>query len=54
MDWQRGKPYTFTDADFDELIRTGEPFLFARKFSYAAWPGVVDRLFALFGESAET
>ena len=53
VDWQRGKPYTFTDADFDELIHTGEPYLFARKFSYAAHPGVVDRLFAWFGEGGE-
>ena len=53
VDWRRGKPYTFTDADFDELIHTGEPYLFARKFSYSAWPGVVDRLFAWFGEGGE-
>ena len=53
VDWRRGKPYTFTDGDFDELIHTGEPYLFARKFSYSAHPGVVDRLFAWFGEGGE-
>ena len=53
VDWRRGKPYTFTDEDFDELIRAGEPYLFARKFSYTAHPGVVDRLFAFYGEGGE-
>lgn len=30
MDWTRGKPYTFTRDEFEELTRT--PYLFARKF----------------------
>ena len=51
IDWDRGKPYTFTDGDFDELIRTAPGFLFARKFDYSASPAVVDRLFAYFSSS---
>ncbi len=45
IDWTRGKPYTFTDDDYDELIQAGPECLFARKFDYARYPGVVDRLF---------
>lgn len=48
IDWKRGKPYTFTDSDYEELIRTADGYLFARKFDYAASPGVVDRLFEHF------
>lgn len=48
IDWKRGKPYTFTDGDYDELIGTADGYLFARKFDYAASPGVVDRLFDHF------
>ena len=48
IDWQRGRPYTFTDSDYDELIHTGPGYLFARKFDYNAFPGVVDRLFEHF------
>ncbi len=50
IDWERGSPYTFRDEDFDELIHTGPDCLFARKFDYAASPGVVDRLFEYFGK----
>ena len=50
VDWVRGKPYTFTDGDYEELISLGEPYLFARKFDYSAQSAVVDRLFAHFGE----
>ena len=49
IDWERGSPYTFTDADYDELISTGPDYLFARKFDYAAAPDLVDRLFEHFG-----
>ncbi|MBR6113871.1 MAG: hypothetical protein IKQ10_01690 [Oscillospiraceae bacterium] len=49
IDWERGSPYTFTDSDFDELAAAGPDFLFARKFDYDRYPGVVDRLFARFG-----
>ena len=54
IDWKRGNPYTFGNGDFDELASAGPDHLFARKFDYSAAPEVVDRLFALFGESAET
>lgn len=33
IDWQRGHPYVWQDADFDELMASGA--LFARKFSCA-------------------
>lgn len=36
IDWKRGNPYTFTEQDFDELIK-GE-FLFARKFDMKSIP----------------
>ena len=50
IDWRRGKPYTFTNGDYEELVNTGPDYLFARKFSYNADPNVVDRLFAHFSE----
>ena len=50
IDWTRGRPYVFTDGDWEELLETDPWCLFARKFDYRAWPGVVDRLFAYFGE----
>ena len=53
IDWDRGSPYTFTDSDLDELLHTGPDYLFARKFDYAASPGVVDRLFEVFGGEGE-
>ena len=49
IDWYRGKPYVFTDGDYEELIAAPEPYLFARKFSYRDAPGVVDALFEHFG-----
>ena len=49
IDWKRGKPYVFTDDDFDELIHTGPDYLFARKFDCAH--AVADRLFDWFGEN---
>ncbi len=48
VDWKRGRPYTFTDADYDELVSLGPDWLFARKFDYRSAPGVVDRLFEHF------
>lgn len=50
IDWRRGNPYTFTDGDFEELVNAGPDYLFARKFDYSAFPGIVDRLFAYFSE----
>ena len=49
IDWQRGNPYTFTDADLAELLSTPETALFARKFDYRSAPAVVDALFDHFG-----
>lgn len=41
VDWERGRPYVWQEADFDELMHA--PALFARKFS-AASPGLLRRL----------
>ena len=49
VDWKRGSPYTFTDADLAELLSTPETALFARKFDYRSAPAVVDALFDRFG-----
>lgn len=49
IDWERGNPYTFTDADLAELLSTPETALFARKFDYRSAPAVVDALFDHFG-----
>lgn len=49
VDWKRGNPYTFTDADLAELLSTPETALFARKFDYRSAPAVVDALFDRFG-----
>ena len=48
IDWNRGKPYTFTDDDFEELIHTPENILFARKFTCSAEKHVADRVFDFF------
>ena len=50
IDWYRGKPYVFTDRDYEELLSAGEPYLFARKFSYKDSPWVIDTLFEHFGK----
>ena len=34
IDWDRGKPYTFTEEDFDEVINS--ECMFARKFDYCS------------------
>ncbi len=49
IDWQRGNPYTFTNADLGELLAAPETALFARKFDYRSNPGIVDALFDHFG-----
>ena len=49
IDWYRGKPYVFTDGDYEELLSAGEPYLFARKFSYKDSPRLIDALFEHFG-----
>ena len=52
IDWQRGKPYSFRNGDYEELASTPDEYLFARTFEYCATAEVVDRLFAHFGEEA--
>lgn len=42
IDWKRGKPYTFTDADYEELVNSNR--LFARKFDEYVSKNVVDRI----------
>ncbi len=42
IDWERGKPYVFTDDDYEELIHCDR--MFARKFDYERYPQIVDRL----------
>ena len=51
IDWQRGEPYTFRDEDLEELLHTGEDYLFARKFDYKNAPTVVDALFEHYSYS---
>lgn len=41
IDWKRGSPYTWAEADFDELMHSSA--LFARKFSSAS-PALLQRL----------
>lgn len=43
VDWERGKPYTFSDEDFDLLMSSNN--LFARKFDYSKNPEIVDHIF---------
>ena len=50
IDWRRGNPYTFTDADLEELLSAGPEYLFARKFDYKTSPHVVDALFSSLAE----
>lgn len=40
IDWNRGKPYTWTGKELDELLSTGN--LFARKFSTAKDKSIID------------
>lgn len=43
IDWERGRPYTFIDEDYDILMTSNK--LFARKFDYKKSPGIVDHIF---------
>lgn len=40
IDWERGKPYTFTIEDYDMLIHS--PDLFARKFDENIDSDIID------------
>lgn len=42
IDWTRGEPYTYTEADYDMLMESG--CLFARKFDYDKAPALVQRI----------
>lgn len=43
IDWKRGKPYTWKDTDYDELMASD--YLFARKFDEQVDDGIVDRIY---------
>lgn len=43
MDWQRGRPYTFREGDYDLVINSG--LLFARKFEDQTDRKIVDLIF---------
>ena len=43
VDWTRGEPYTFTEADYDELMNCG--CIFARKFDIHRHPQICRRIF---------
>lgn len=42
IDWRRGKPYTWSSHDFDELVTSDA--LFARKFSSSKDKDIIDRI----------
>jgi hypothetical protein len=42
IDWTRGKPYTYTDEDYDMLMESG--CCFARKFDYSTSPRMMDKI----------
>ena len=44
IDWERGWPYTFTDADTAEVLASDK--LFARKFDNDRHPEVIDALYS--------
>lgn len=48
IDWNRGKPYSFTEDDFEELIHLPPEYLFARKFDCRNHAEVIDKLFDHF------
>lgn len=43
IDWRRGKPYTFTDEDYDALINSDR--MFARKFDIENHPEICYKIF---------
>ena len=44
IDWKRGKPYTWREEDYDELVAS--PYLFARKFDPNVDAVIFDRIIA--------
>jgi len=51
IDWKRGEPYTFTEADFDELINC--ECLFARKFDISTHPEICRKLYEHLKKTSE-
>lgn len=43
IDWQRGRPYVFTEDDYEELVSSGK--LFARKFDSTRDARIVKRIY---------
>lgn len=43
IDWERGRPYTWQENDFDELVNS--PYLFARKFDPAKDSKIIDMIY---------
>ncbi len=43
IDWDRGNPYVWTDADYEELKKTDD--LFARKFDYKKGFDIINKLY---------
>lgn len=43
IDWERGRPYTFTDDDYDELMSSG--YMFARKFDSGKYPEICEIIY---------
>ena len=43
IDWKRGRPYVFTQYDFDELVQSEA--LFARKFSQEREPEIISEIY---------
>lgn len=56
IDWERrlkNSPYTFRMSDYDELREASRHYLFARKFSRALDPEIVDRIVGNLAAGAE-
>lgn len=43
IDWKRGRPYTWRNTDFDELMKSN--YLFARKFDEQIDNQIIDRIY---------
>lgn len=43
IDWKRGRPYTFREHDYEELMKSG--YLFARKFSMKVDRKIVEKIY---------
>lgn len=52
VDWERGNPYTFKDADFDEICNIHSS-IFIRKFDYKTDSDIIIKLFNYLTEREE-